>query len=86
MRNRTKCFAAVVAMLLICPGCEIEDLDGDGFVSSDEIAAAVENWFCGDSEETDAPADEGTETPTAPSTDQPSTDEPLTDPTDPTVP
>lgn len=86
MRNRTKCLAAVLSLLLICPGCEIEDLNGDGFVSSDEIAAAFENWFCGDTEDTDAPADEGTDTPTAPTTqpvDQPSTDGSLTDPTAP---
>lgn len=66
---------AVAALLLIaCPGCNIEDTDGDGLISVDEFVAGLQNGFCGGDDTT---TDDGTTTP--------STDEPTDETTDPTT-
>lgn len=38
-------------MSLLTPGCQIEDTNGDGIVSVEEIQAGVQSFFCGESEE-----------------------------------
>jgi hypothetical protein len=80
MRPSLRNFAAVALMLLVCPGCELEDADGDGAISVDELVASLQNWVCGD--ETSDPVDDETETPLP----EEETTDPATDPTSSAIP
>lgn len=44
-------------MSLLTSGCQIEDTNGDGIVSVEEIQASLRSFFCGESEE--SPTDDG---------------------------
>jgi len=73
MRLPLRNLAAVALLLITCPGCNLEDTDGDGAISVDEFVASLQNGFCGGDDTTD---DETT---------TPSADEPTDETTDPTT-
>jgi len=76
MRLPLRNLAAVALLSVVCPGCNIEDIDGDGSISVDEFVAGLQNGFCGNGNE-DQPVEE--ETP--PTTPDEENQEELTDPT-----
>jgi hypothetical protein len=50
MRCRIELLGAATSMLLVMSGCQFQDLNGDGYVTMDEIVTSIENWACGESD------------------------------------
>lgn len=50
--------AAIGLMSLLFPGCQIEDTNGDGVISVEEVQASLQNFFCGDGEDSSTDTDD----------------------------